>query len=236
MFESRVQLLSDYAERYMVKSEKIYQGNGFWEGLTSLFSPGKRSYEIYGTSFLEASEKDLLDDNYAPFCEIDQRKIYFRKDKEVCMVAIRCKEDLWDLSEWGEGEAFVTRLIAEVYFMVTRDDFKIDEDERKVLHALIGYIEPTLSEIIDARNMVYWTLVEAVMEDDLITEEEDEMMLNIREALQIKPEDACGLHRKALLERLEEAKEYCEENVEIDLAKLDKIKKMAEKLGVDLNC
>lgn len=235
MFDSRVKLLSDYAERYLVNSEKIHKGEGFWGRLMALFSSNERSFALSGAQGedLKKNETELLESGYAPFCEIDGRRIYFRKKAESCEVIIRQNDQSWDLSEWSSGRSFITRLIAECYFMVTRDDFRIDDTEQKVIHALIGYLEPSLDEIVEARNMVYWTLIENVIEDDLVTEEESDTMLKIREALQIKEEDTYALHTKALNERYEQLKYETHDDEQIDLMKLAKIRQMAEKLGVD---
>ncbi|GAB4267596.1 MAG: hypothetical protein Kow0029_02190 [Candidatus Rifleibacteriota bacterium] len=233
MFESNVRLLSDYAERYVRKADNVYNPGGFWGELLSAFSEKSRDYEIYGTDLEEASEEDLIAEGYAPFCEIHGRRIFFRKTSELCMVAIRCNDQLWDLDEWGEGEEFIIRLIAECYFMVTRDDFKIDEDEAKVLRALIGYLEPTCDELVEARNMVYWTLVENVIEDDHVSEEENELLESIRRALEIRAEDVHELHTSALRGKLQQLKNESEDSRQLDLVKLDSLKKMAEKLGVN---
>lgn len=232
MFSSRVRLLSDYAQRYQKKAQHLTHESGFWTALISLFKNQKRTIDIFGDSGAAASEEDLLQHEFTPFCEIDKRRIYFRRSNAELEVAIRDDKGPWDLSEWGLGKEFVVRFIAECYFMVTRDDLKIDDDEKAVLNALLGYIEPTAEEVEMARNMVYWTLIENVIEDDVVTDEESETMLKIREALQLDEKYVFQLHKRALLERYEELKEENQESQELDLTKFEQLKRMAERLGI----
>jgi hypothetical protein len=232
MFASRVKLLSDYAERYGSKAEKMCKNKGFWCSLFELLDPKERSFSISGTDLIGVDESELLTDSFAPFCEIDGRKFYFKKDQFVCQAAILSGNKTWDLSTWGADSDFIQRLIAECYFMVTRDDYRIDEDEQKVLQALIGYLEPTSFEINAARNMVYWTLIDKVIEDNLVTEEESDAMQKIREALNIDEQDVYELHTKALKDRYEELKQESQKDSQIDLMKLEQLKNMAEKMGI----
>jgi hypothetical protein len=233
MFASRVQLLSDYAQRYLKKARESQRKQGFFKSLFEILAPETRTFHIKGTEQNFSNEEELKNQGFVAFCEIDNRKIFFNKDQGVCLVAITCEGKPWDLSDWGSDSEFVQHLIAEVYFMVTRDDYRIDEDEELVLLALIGYLEPTESEIVSARNMVYWSLIEKVLEDNLVTEEETAQMLKIREAIKIDEEDVYDLHKEALLDRFNEFKQKQEQESQLDLAQLDKLKQMAEKLGID---
>jgi hypothetical protein len=234
MFESRVKLLSDYAASYSEQQKHRTDNSPFWQALVTLFTGTRRDLYISGpVDELPETEAELENAGFAPFCEIDGRKIYFRKKADNIEVSIWQDREPWDLSEWGSGKEFVVRFIAECYFMVTRDDFKIDDEENQVLQALIGYIQPTQNEIIQARNTVYWSLVENVLEDDLVTDEESETLYRIREALKINETDARQIHEQSLLDKFKQAKETARENNQLDLEKLEKIKKMADRLGID---
>ena len=234
MFESRVKLLSDYAASYSEQQKHQNDGSPFWQGLMALFTGTRRDLLISGPAEeLPETEAELENAGFAPFCEIDGRKIYFRKKADNIEVSIWQNRAPWDLSEWGSGKEFVVRFIAECYFMVTRDDFKIDDEENKVLKALIGYIQPTQNEIIQARNTVYWSLVEKVLEDNLVTDEESDTLYKIREALEIEESDAKTIHGQALLERFNLAKEAAKENNQLNLEQFEKIKRMADRLGID---
>ncbi|MGM0600800.1 MAG: hypothetical protein ACQETH_13400 [Candidatus Rifleibacteriota bacterium] len=234
MFESRVKLLSDYAATYSEQLKHQNDGSPFWQALMALFTGSRRDLHISGpVEELPETEAELENEGFAPFCEIDGRKIYFRKKADNIEVSIWQDREPWDLSEWGTGKEFVIRFIAECYFMVTRDDFKIDEEEHRVLKALIGYIQPTQDEIVQARNTVYWTLVEKVLEDNLVTDEESETLNKIREALEIDDSDAKEIHEQSLLEKFNLAKEAANENNQLDLEQLEKIKRMADRLGIN---
>lgn len=232
MFASRVRLLSDYAERYHARINELPRETGFWAALMSIFKDSKRKQEIFGYSGAATSASELVEDGFAPFCEIDQRRIYFQKSPDEIQVAIIKGEEIWNLSDWGVGKEFVTRFIAECFFMVTRDDLKIDEEEQKVLNAIIGYIEPSQEEVEMARNMVYWTLVENVIEDDIVTEEESETMLKIRQALAVDEKYVYQLHKRALIERYQDLKNTTDNENEIDLTRFEKLKRMADRLGI----
>jgi hypothetical protein len=232
MFASRVRLLSDYAERYQTKINDLPRETGFWPALLSIFKNTERKQTILGYFGDANQESELVEAGFAPFCEIDQRRILFHKSPKEIQVAIINGEQVWNLADWGVDKEFVTRFIAECFFMVTRDDLKIDEQEHKVLNAIIGYIEPSHEEVEMARNMVYWTLVENVIEDDVVTEEESETMLKIREALAVDEKNVYHLHKQALIDRYLELKNETENETEIDLARFEKLKRMADRLGI----
>ncbi len=232
MLEQRVALLSDYAEQYKQKGLKAIDGPGFWQKLTGRSGTGGKRLPIAGLGN-EIEYKDLEEEGFAPFCKIDSRIIHVKKAADECWIAISEDETLWDLSDWGIDELFVTQFLAECYFMVTRDDFRIDEDERSVFLSLVGLIEATPAEIVDARVLVYWTLVENVIEDSVITDEEERTMEMIREALEMQSEDVQELHRKSLQDYYDMVVKYSEDE-EIDLEKLSKIKEMADKLQVEI--
>lgn len=231
MLEERVKLLSDYAEKYMAKGLKLVGPKGFWQDLTEKLSGRGKRLPVAGIGD-EVPFEYLADEGFAPFCEIDNRIIHVKKDANECWIAITEDEEVWDLSDWGEDEFFVTQLLAECYFMITRDDFRIDEDERGVFLALVGLLEATQNEIADARILVYWTLVENVIEDNVITEEEEATMELIRDALEMKGNDIKELHQKALQEYYDIVIRYSED--EPDLEKIAGIKLMADKLGVSI--
>ncbi|MDD2998951.1 MAG: hypothetical protein EOM80_02815 [Erysipelotrichia bacterium] len=232
MFDSRVTLLSDYAEQYVKKGRLANEGS-FWQNMTSIFSRQKPRPMIYGIDGTGASTDVLLDEGFAPFCKIDERVIHIKKNSDKCAIAISQGDEVWDLSEWGEDYLFVTRFLAECYFMITRDDFHIDEEERTVFLALVGCIDATSQEILDARNILYWTLVDQVMEDDVLTDEELSMMAKIREELELNDFDARELHQKALNDYYELVRRQST-NPETSYEKLERIGEMARILGVKL--
>ncbi|MEW6711957.1 MAG: hypothetical protein AB1403_19195, partial [Candidatus Riflebacteria bacterium] len=116
----------------------------------------------------------------------------------------------------------------------TRDDFQIDDEEKLVLQAVIGYIEPSVEEIEEARNLVYWTLVENVLEDEVVTDDESETMFMIRQALALNEKDVYEIHRLSLLSRYNELREAQKEEKEIDLASFERLKRMADRLGISV--
>lgn len=231
MFDSRVQLLNDYAENYVEKGKDFLKEKGFWGNLLGLYNKSENSYDLNILSPEEISFQNLEAEGFAKFCKIGDVIVYLRTNDGVSELVITENEKIWDCSDWGTGYSLRTRFIAECYFMVTKDDFKIDESEAKVISALIGFIEPSHQEVLDSRNFVYWTLVEKVIEDDVVTNEELETMHKIRSALELSESNVDELHREALLDYYNAFKESAEEN-EIDLTKLTQIKTMAERLGI----
>ncbi|MBU1109784.1 MAG: hypothetical protein KKB51_24090, partial [Candidatus Riflebacteria bacterium] len=164
MLESRVMLLSDYAQNYVEKGRKTAEKSGFWGRMINKMSSNKPAErKLTAGVGDELKPADLVDEDFAPFCKIDERTIHIKKTADECWVAVIEDDELWDLTEWGEDYCFVTRLLAEVYFMITRDDFHIDDDEKTVFQALTGCLEATSQEVIDARNLVYWTLLDNVV-------------------------------------------------------------------------
>jgi hypothetical protein len=202
MFDQRVTLLSDYAGQYLQKGKNA-EGGSLWKQMIDLFASSKARPNIFGFSGSLESSDYLIDEGFAPFCKIDNRVIHLRKNQEECQIAVAENGKVWDLSDWGEDNMFVTRFLAECYFMITRDDYHIDDDERTVFRALAGCIQATPREIIDARNIVYWTLVEKVVEDGILTQEELDAMQKIRTELEIEDSDVQSLHFKALNEYYE---------------------------------
>lgn len=232
MFETRVQLLSDYAEYYIDDGKKIIEGKDFWSNLLGAHESEDLAKSLSILSSDEAVYDNLELDGFAKFCKIGDVIIYIRKDEQDCDLVITENGKIWDCSHWGKGYSLRTRFIAECYFMVTKDDFIIDDDEATVMTALIGVLDPTHREILDSRILVYWTLVEKVIEDDIVTNEELEVMAKIREALEISEKNVDILHKKALLSYYKSVKNV-ENESDIDLFKLDSIKTMASKLGID---
>lgn len=231
MLEERVQLLSDYAEKYKEKGLKIVGKKGFWQKLSEDLTSKRPRLPVAGIGD-ELEYENLKEEGFVPFCKIDKRIIHAKKAGNECWLAITEDDEVWDLSDWGEDEFFVTQFLAECYFMITRDDFHIDDDERGVFLALVGLLEATQREISDARILVYWTLVENVIEDSVITEEEEATMALIRKALEMPGEDVKELHQKAIQEYYDIVVRYSDE--EPDLEKIASIKVMAEKLGISI--
>ena len=140
MFDQRVTLLSDYAGQYLQKGQESETG-GLWNNMISLFGSRKSRPGISGFQGQLESADYLSDEGFAPFCKIDDRIIHVKKNQEECLIAISQNDKVWDLTTWGEDYMFATRFIAECYFMITRDDYHIDDDERTVFRAIIGCIE-----------------------------------------------------------------------------------------------
>ncbi|HNW11169.1 MAG TPA: hypothetical protein PKI71_07375 [Candidatus Rifleibacterium sp.] len=232
MFDQRVTLLSDYAGQYLQKGQESETG-GLWNNMISLFGSRKSRPGISGFQGQLESADYLSDEGFAPFCKIDDRIIHVKKNHEECLIAISQNDKVWDLTTWGEDYMFVTRFIAECYFMITRDDYHIDDDERTVFRAIIGCIEANSQEILDARNIVYWTLVEKVVEDGVVTEEELAAMAKIRQELEIDSRNVEELHVKALNDYYDLLRQRHEES-DYGLEELEKIQEMAKLLNVKL--
>ena len=231
MFETRVKLLNDYAEKYVKKGFEISKEKGFWGNLLGRHGRDENANELTIYSPSEIDFCNLEADGFVSFCKIGEVVIYLRIVDDLNEVVITENKKIWDCSDWGSGYTLRTRLLAECYFMVTKDDFKIDEAEMQVMSALIGFLEPSHQEVIDSRNFVYWTLIEKVIEDDIVTDEELETMYKIRQALELSEKNVDTLHKEAIIDYYIFVKNSSSET-EIDLSKLAQIKNMAVKLGL----
>ena len=230
MFDTRIQLLNDYAEKYVEKGNEFLKEKGFWGNLLGLYTKSDNFNDLSIYSPEDVKFENLEDDGFAKFCKIGDVIIYLRIVDGLSELVITENGKIWDCNDWGMGYSLRTRFIAECYFMVTKDDFKIDESEAKVISALIGFIEPSHQEVLDSRNFVYWTLVENVIEDDIVTSEEIETMVKIREALGLSEANVDELHEEAIVDYYNSVNEATDEH-EVDLEKLAKIKEMAEKFS-----
>jgi hypothetical protein len=115
--------------------------------------------------------------------------------------------------------------------MITRDDFHIDDDEKTVFQALTGCLEATSDEVSDARNLVYWTLLDNVVEDEVITDEEHETLAKIRKELELDDKNVKELHQKIIDDYYDITCKFSEDDTPDD-DQLDNIKEMAARLGV----
>ena len=230
MLYARVQLLSDYAEQYFEKGAQIQQEKGLWGTLIGAFKgkPKRLNYQSPEEDYLVV--ENLEERGFGKFCRINKVTIYLRKNDQNVEIAIAEKGKLWDISDWGHGYSFITRFIAECYFMVTKDDMIIDKDEQRVLLALFGCLEPSHQEILEARNLVYWTLIAKVIEDDIITDEEEATMAKIRETLNLKNKNIDSMHKEALKDHYQQVKESDSQDTP---QRLEKIRTMAYKLGIN---
>lgn len=228
----RVSLLSSTAREFLTKPAAPKKTGGFWSGLIFLFEDPEDRGNIYPPPMDLTKETDLISLGYEPFAKIGEVRILikiYEKDREV---AFSENGELWDIADWGVGSRFRSRFLAECYFMVTKDDFKIDEREKEVLNALFGCLNPTREEINEAKAMVYWTLVESTMEDRILTDEEQDTMDQIIAALELTEKDLKELHEKAIQERFADLTENAE-NDPITEEKIAKIEKMATIVGLD---
>jgi hypothetical protein len=202
--EARVCLLSDLARSCLEKPAERQAPRGFWSSLSTLFGKERGDVEARPCPFDNPFEKQLLDEGYIPFCKIGDIRFLVKEEGPHRYLAIMENGQTWDLSEWGSGTIFRSRLVAETYFMVTKDDFRIDEQEAEVLRAIFAFFQVTSEEIAAAKELVYWTLVENTMEDGVITDEEQETMARITAALELSDEDRLELHRRAIDQRFNE--------------------------------
>jgi hypothetical protein len=233
--EERVCLTSDYARQFTTKASVRTANKGFWSNLLERFNESRGEITLQPTSLAAPNPGSLEGLGYQPFCKIGEVRVHIREFGNLREVAILEDGQPWDLSEWGAGPTFKSRLVAEMYFMVTRDDFQIDEQEATVLMALFNCIRPSPEQIAEAKEMVYWTLVENTMEDGVITDEEQEVMGMIRVALELTPTEVATLHCKAVEERLREIIMRPDGEPAPTLTEVDQALQMADRLQVDLH-
>jgi len=231
--EQRVCLLSDRAREFVVAPKTESEPKGFWSGLTSFFGKEKATFDVRPSPLEKIFEKVLGDEQYVPFCKIGDVKMHVKEEENSRYLVVMENGQAWDLSEWGEGSEFRARLVAETYFMVTKDDFRIDDDESTVLRAIFAFFEITPKEIANAKEYVYWSLVESTMEDGIITDEEQETMSRIMAALELTEGDRLELHRKAVDVRFSELFERPEGASQPTSDEIDAVAQMARRLGLD---
>jgi hypothetical protein len=86
--------------------------------------------------------------------------------------------------------------------------------------------------VSDARNLVYWTLLDNVVEDEVITDEEHETLARIRKELELDDTDVKDLHKKIIKDYYEIACKFSDDGQQPDFDQLENIKEMATRLGV----
>jgi Na+-transporting NADH:ubiquinone oxidoreductase subunit NqrC len=228
----RVCLLSEVAERFHAQPSAPAAKKGFWSGLASFLGTRKDEITVASAgSHFETGEALGVAD-FVPFAKIGDVFIYIKVSGNHREVALVENDKPWDLTEWQESGAFRSRFLAECYFMVTKDDYQIDEQEAKVLHALFNCLNPSSEEIAEAKAMVYWVLVAYTMEDRVLTEEEMDTMDKVIAALELTKEDLQNLHETAIREKFNELAT----NVETDPVteeKIAMIERMAANVGLD---
>lgn len=231
--EPRVSLLSNLAREFLVKPPSRKESTGFWSGLSSFFKKQKAAFQARPSPLETVFEKSLGDEGYIPFCKIGDVRMHVKEEGQTRYLVVTEPGQSWDLSEWGTGDEFKARLVAEAYFMVTKDDFQIDEAETEVLRAIFAYFEITPEEIANAKEMVYWTLVESTMEDGVITDEEQETMARIMTALELTEADRLELHRRAIEDRFSELFDRPEGEPPATAEEIEAIAQMARRLGLE---
>jgi len=228
--ENQVCLLSREAEDFLVKKSAQNAKTGFWAEIQNFFSKQEKGIIVEAAPFEGLSEEVMAPSGFFPFCRIREVKTFVKTKDNRRVIAIFENGKPWDISEWGTGSDFKIRVIAEFYFMVTKDDFKIDSNEANVLLALFNCLDPSAQEIQTAKEMVYWTLVENVMEDGIVTDEEQEIMQKIRIAFDLSEKEQKELHVKAIEKKFDELLSSGEKPLQKGL---DDLIEMGRRLGIE---
>lgn len=231
--EARVCLLSDFARSYLEKPAQRPTNKGFWSGLASFFGGGPAGVDARPTPLENPFEKQLGDEGYEPFCKIGEVRFFVKEEGKTRLLAILEGSQAWELDDWGTGSSFKSRLVAECFFMVTKDDFRIDEQEAEVLRAIFSFFDVARDEIATAKELVYWTLVENTMEDGVITDEEQGTMAAIVSALELSEQDRTELHQRAIDSQFDELFARPEGAPPPTDADIDRIATMARRFGLD---
>jgi hypothetical protein len=202
--ETRAFLLSPTAETYAIRQPVASAPQaGFWAGVKEFFKPAPARHTCVGEQ-IHPEEGQRRAQGYLPFCRVDDISLWIQETNTEKKLALFRAEVPLDLADWGTGSELKCRLISEFYFLVTKDDFKIDDEEARVMMALINFLQPTPDEITYSRQLVYWSLVNVVCEDNIITSEERATTQAIAAALDIPPSEYKTLHQKIILEKIEE--------------------------------
>jgi len=228
----RVCLLSEVAEKFYAEPPGASAKKGFWSSLGGLLGTGKAKITVERADPQLLRPDDFNAAGFVPFAKIGEVFIHLKIAGNHREVAVIENDTPWDLSDWGEADTFRSRFLAECYFMVTKDDFQIDEHETKVLHALFNCLQPSSQEIIEAKGMVYWTLVASTMEDRVLTEEEMDTMDKVIAALELSKDDLRILHENAILDKFTELRDNAEQDP-VTEEKIEMIERMAANVGLD---
>ena len=205
---------------------------GFWSGIREFFSKKDSTILLEPAQVASIPESQLANSGFIPFCKIGDVRLYLKIEGSSRSMAIYENGKPWELEEWGGGSDLKSRTIAEFYFLVTKDDFRIDESESQVILALINCIEPTADEVAQAKTMVYWTLIESTLEDGILTDEEQDSMYKIQQALELSQKELDVLHKKAIQERFEELVDR-PADLPVTLKEIDSIIELGHILGLD---
>lgn len=231
--EKSVRLLSSFAESFFQSSSSPSAAKkGFWNSVRNFFSSEKNETTFRKPSLGKITPEELKARGYTGFAQVREVAIWVKSEGNSHEIVFLEKGESWNLEEWGDGSTLKSRLIAELYFLVTKDDFQIDKDEAVVMLAFTSFVKPTADEISDAKTMVYWTLVESVMEDGIITEEEQGTMAKITTALDLSSAELTVLHERAIESQLQETFEGPRPDEEV-LSRVEKTVQMARTLKID---
>lgn len=227
-----VRLLSERAETCYQESVSSKKGpKGFWAGLKTLFgtTKGNRCLSLPSVEGLKCA--DLESKGYQPFCQVRDVAMWIREEADVCHLVFSRDGEIWDISEWNETGMLGARVVAEFYFMVIKDDFQIDAEERKVLQAVTSLLQITTDQVEAAKALVFWSLVDSVCEDDVVTDEENEQMAKIIKALEISAQEQMDLSVRMVKEKFDGILQDAPPRDIVEV-RVNKIRNMAKMLGV----
>lgn len=227
-----VRLLSARAEACYQESVSGKKGpKGFWAGLKTLFGKtgGSRRLSLPPVGGLKSA--DLEPKGFQPFCQVRDVGMWIMEEADVCHLVFSRNGEIWDISEWNETGMLGARVLAEFYFMVIKDDFQIDAEERKVLQAVTSLLQIPTDQIEAAKALVFWSLVDSVCEDDVVTDEENEQLGKIIKALEISANEQMDLSVRMVKEKFEEILQEAPPRDIVEV-RVDKIRNMAKMLGV----
>jgi hypothetical protein len=234
-------LLGTFAETARETADSGTQaGNGgptlshtsrFWNWVTTSMTIPAERVQARAPTPPPVDFADLSARGFGPFARIRTVRLHVLPSQRVQEIVFEENGAFWDLSEWGEKTHFKSRVLAECYFLVTRDDFQIDAAEAEVLRALTTFLQPAHFEAAMAREIVYWSLVDHVLEDNVLSEEEEGILERIAIALSLTRHEQNTLHLKAIREKLEGLATRTEGQT-ITMAEIDAVLAMAERLRV----
>lgn len=200
----QAQLMSDFARECAAKGDWRVSTTPFWVRLLGTTLPQRsNAVRLTHPPYPPQSLEEIAKRGFAPFISLGEIQLFERLGAgDTREIVLFNGSDFWDTEEWHEVGNFKSRLLAELYFRATRDDLHIDEQEQEVLRAVTGLIQPDRAELGLARSMLYWTLVDKVLEDDVVTDEEQTTMQLIQQELGLTAEELVDVHREGLKEKI----------------------------------
>lgn len=251
MQKLRIRYISDFGKKLLdktlesidreAKTNILY--NKFWSFLQLVLENNqetkiKTQNKIKVCELENYNEEALVNLHYRLLCQIDNIKIFVKEENNVKYLALLENNKMWDLSEWGEDTQLKIKIAVETFFMTLNDNLQIDADEINILLVIYKFFEHNIQEIKEAKTTIYLHLVQNLIDDGLLSKEEDEIVKKIINSLDISPLEKKELDLKAFnyyVKTLTHNPTITPQKSKLSKQIIEKIKHIGNKMNIDSN-